>query len=280
MNALGSDGTEDLMRGLVLLLASRRVNRRQLDHVLQKVKGCMPTEADIAAAEAAGQLLHPTERAAQLMYPILDAESRGKRRWCAWCFQVKVDECAYDREVLKLRGFSTCARCSEVGYCSAECQGKHWRRAHKKRCPLLAAENVAAAAAAAAAEQEGAEGKTNGNAGGANRGGNNKKKKGRRRAAQAAAAGGDGAAGGGGGAAGGGNVTAAARAAEATTGPWPPYDDGGDLWGGAGGKVGIGKVGRVFLGKEEACKGGGDASAAGGAAVKGDGGEGEEEGKE
>ena len=58
---------------------------------------------------------------AELVYPILDAESRGKRRWCAWCLQVKVDECAYDREVLKLRGYSTCARCSEVGYCSAEC---------------------------------------------------------------------------------------------------------------------------------------------------------------
>eukprot|EP00947_MAST-08B_sp_MAST-8B-sp1_P002872 g2872.t1 len=211
----------------------------------------MPTEARIAAAEAVGQLLHPVVRAAQLVYPILDAESRGKRRWCAWCLQVKVDECAYDREVLKLRGYSTCARCSEVGYCSAECQGKHWRRAHKKRCPLLAAEH----AEAAASEAAGGEGKEAGggaaSSGSARRGGK-KKNKGRRRAAQAAggdAAGGDGAAGGGAG------RIIVTRAAEETTGPWPPYDDGGDLWGGAGGKVGVGSVGREFL-AVEAAKGG------------------------
>ena len=82
------------------------------------------------------------------------------------------------------------------------------------------------------------------------------------------------------------------RAAEETTGPWPPYDDGGDLWGGAGGKVGVGRVGREFLAAEAAkggdeegqgADGGGKSSAAGAAgAVKGDGGndEGEEEGKE
>eukprot|EP00947_MAST-08B_sp_MAST-8B-sp1_P005400 g5400.t1 len=230
----------------------------------------MPTEADIAAAEAAGQLLEPHYRAAQLVYPILDAESRGKRRWCAWCLQVKVDECAYDREVLKLRGYSTCARCSEVGYCSAECQGKHWRRAHKKRCPLLAVEH-AEAAGGEAAGGEGKEAGCGATSSGSARPGGKKKNKGRRRVAQAAggdAAGGDGAAGGG------GEQVIVTRAAEETTGPWPPYDDGSDLWGGAGGKLGVGQVGRVFCAKEEARKG------AGGGAVKGDGGEGEEEGKE
>ena len=40
MDALGSGGTEDIMRSLVLLLASRRVNRQQLDYVLQKFKAC------------------------------------------------------------------------------------------------------------------------------------------------------------------------------------------------------------------------------------------------
>ena len=82
------------------------------------------------------------------------------------------------------------------------------------------------------------------------------------------------------------------RAAEETTGPWPPYDDGGDLWGGAGGKMGVGRVGREFLAAEAAkggdeegqgAAGGGKSSAAGAAgAVKGDGGDddGEEEGKE
>eukprot|EP00947_MAST-08B_sp_MAST-8B-sp1_P003646 g3646.t1 len=205
----------------------------------------MPTTAQIVAAEASGRPLDPRRRAAQLLYPILYAEASGKRRWCAWCFNVTPDDSLEERQKGGIRGYHTCARCSEVGYCSEECQGKHWRRGHKHRCPLLAVENAAAVAAAAAAEEErgkaaggsAAAGAASGAAGARRGGGNKKKKKGKKRAA-AAAAGGD-------------NVPVFARVAEATTGPWPPYDDGGDLWGAAGGKVGVGKVGRVFLGKEE-----------------------------
>eukprot|EP00947_MAST-08B_sp_MAST-8B-sp1_P005787 g5787.t1 len=122
MDALDDDGTESLMRSLVLLLASRRVSTYQLEEAVECTESLLPTEDQIEAAEAAGELLNPLHRAAQLLYPILRAQATGKRRWCAWCFEVTPDDSRYDRETTRIRGLDVCSRCKEVGYCSAKCQ--------------------------------------------------------------------------------------------------------------------------------------------------------------
>lgn len=40
----------------------------------------------------------------------------------------------------KVKGFSKCARCKTVAYCSRECQGEHWKL-HKKHCMSLSLES-------------------------------------------------------------------------------------------------------------------------------------------
>ena len=50
--------------------------------------------------------------------PVLQAEARGDRRWCAFpqCHAVDLQE-----------SFDLCSQCMQVGYCSRRCRKSHWR---------------------------------------------------------------------------------------------------------------------------------------------------------
>ena len=262
MNALGG-GNEDIMRCLILLLASRRVNKRQLHHVIHKARRLLPTEADIATAEAAGQMLSPKHRAVQLMYPILRAEATGKRRWCAWCFGVCPDDSRYDRETTRIRGYAVCTQCKEVGYCSMECQ--RILEGGRATVPAGGGERGGSGSGergtgSTKSDDEGKEGSPAAGAAGGSGGGRGAagavRRRRRRRRKQEE----------GGGwqddnrgqlygglwrcswcghddvvAASGGHAGKLGTRARSHDGGLPPYADGGDLWGGAGGKARIGQ---------------------------------------
>jgi hypothetical protein len=56
---------------------------------------------------------------AQHVLPILQAEAKGKKRWCDWCFRVTPDQ-----------DLLLCGGCQQVGYCDrACCQKKGWAKA-------------------------------------------------------------------------------------------------------------------------------------------------------
>jgi hypothetical protein len=100
---------ESPLRCLVLLLASHRVARKCIEETVKVINKCQndPTLGGDA----------------RLALPVLEAELRGKRRWCAYCYAVK-----------EKGTFSVCARCQQVGYCSPEHQKAHWKAAHKHQC--------------------------------------------------------------------------------------------------------------------------------------------------
>jgi hypothetical protein len=121
----------------------------------------MPTRRQIATAEAGGKPLHPVQKMARLLMPVLEAELRGEHRWCALCLKLTPD-----------RDLDKCARCNEVSYCRplnrrqlegghysagmsaeeierrqkeiADCQRLDWKAEHKHECAKFKAEAEAA----------------------------------------------------------------------------------------------------------------------------------------
>jgi tetratricopeptide (TPR) repeat protein len=77
-----SDDHTDPIRGLVLLLRSRRVNTTALDHAIGMCKLHHPSEREISLAEAGGKPLDDWHLMAQHVLPILQAEAKGEKRWC------------------------------------------------------------------------------------------------------------------------------------------------------------------------------------------------------
>jgi hypothetical protein len=56
---------------------------------------------------------------ARHVLPILQAEAKGQKRWCDWCFRVTPDQ-----------DLLLCGGCQQVGYCDrACCQKKGWKKA-------------------------------------------------------------------------------------------------------------------------------------------------------
>jgi hypothetical protein len=96
---------------LVLLLASRRVPSKVIEETVRYLK----------------QLRFHPQRGPDVRQAlsVLKAELAGTRRWCAYCYAVKLDG----------KTFSVCARCQQVGYCSPEHQKAHWKATHKHQCP-------------------------------------------------------------------------------------------------------------------------------------------------
>jgi hypothetical protein len=154
------DDHTDPIRGLVLLLRSRRVNTASLDHTIARCKQHHPSKREISLAEAGGKPLDDFHLMAQHVLPILQAEAKGKKRWCDWCFRVTPDQ-----------DLLLCAGCQQVGYCDrACCQKRGWGEGgHKDACAGMAAE-------AAKAKTDKAEGKGKDSSGGAG-GGKAKKTK-------------------------------------------------------------------------------------------------------
>jgi hypothetical protein len=148
-------------RCLVLLLKSRRISNYYMKENIAFMRRFMPTRRQIATAEAGGKPLHPKQKMARLLLPVLEAELRGEHRWCAWCLKLTPD-----------RDLDKCARCNEVSYCRplnrrqlegghysagmtaeeierrqkeiADCQRLDWKAEHKHDCARFKAEAEAA----------------------------------------------------------------------------------------------------------------------------------------
>ena len=133
MGACGGrfDDNTDPIRGLVLLLQSRRVSAAILGQTIEYCKRYDPCEERISLAEAGGMPLDDWHLMAQHVLPILEAEAKGKRRWCGWCLRVTPDQ-----------DLLLCGGCQQVGYCDRLCcQKRGWGEGgHKEACAGMAAE--------------------------------------------------------------------------------------------------------------------------------------------
>ena len=127
------DPDDDPARCVVQLLQTRRVRAESLSHVIERLKGYMPTRPEIdAAGTPGGQPLDAWQMVARHLLPVLRAQLRGERRWCGWCLRLSPD-----------LGLDLCAACLLVGYCNREvCQKRHWKYAHKNECAGMAAEHT------------------------------------------------------------------------------------------------------------------------------------------
>ena len=113
------DDHTDPVRGLVLLLRSRRVSTAALDQAIDLCKHHHPSKRQISLAEAGGKPLTDWHLMSRHVLPILQAEAKGQKRWCDWCFRVTPDQ-----------DLLLCGGCQQVGYCDrACCQKKGWKKA-------------------------------------------------------------------------------------------------------------------------------------------------------
>ena len=97
-------------RCLVLLLASRRIDRRMLEHTVGQLQHMVPSKQQMAEAEATGVALHPQQQTARLVVPVLKAQLRNERRLCAWCYRMTPDH-----------DLSTCKVCNRTDWSVAYC---------------------------------------------------------------------------------------------------------------------------------------------------------------
>ena len=88
----------------------------------------VPSKQELAEAEATGVALHPQQEMARLVVPVLKAQLRNERRWCAWCYRLTPD---HDLDMCK-----NCYMTEwSVGYCNRDCQKKGWKKGgHKQEC--------------------------------------------------------------------------------------------------------------------------------------------------
>ena len=125
------EGGADPARSLVLLLKSRRVNNASLGICIARLAGLLPSSQEVAAADAGiGQPLTKWHETARHIIPILEAQVREERRWCAHCLSTSPDQ-----------DLDLCSGCYQVGYCDRDvCQRAHWKEGgHKNECARLAA---------------------------------------------------------------------------------------------------------------------------------------------
>jgi len=70
-----------------------------------------------------------------MLVPVLEAQLRGERRWCAHCLKLTPDV-----------DLHRCGGCKQVGYCDLAppgqkpCHVLHWKAGHKQECARLQAE--------------------------------------------------------------------------------------------------------------------------------------------
>ena len=123
-----TDDHTDPIRGLVLFLRSRRVTAMALNHVVEGCRLHLPSKRETFEAEAGGEPLDMWQLMARHVLPILQAQARGKRRWCDWCLRVTPD-----------KDLDLCGGCNQVGYCDrACCQKKAWKHGgHKEACTSM-----------------------------------------------------------------------------------------------------------------------------------------------
>lgn len=92
----GGGKAEPADRGLVLLLRSRLLSRRSIEATLDVMKQSIERGATHNGI-------------ARIVVPVLEAELRGKHRWCAGCLTLSPDQ-----------DLASCAGCSQVAYCGAK----------------------------------------------------------------------------------------------------------------------------------------------------------------
>ena len=151
----------------VLLLKSRRIPHRQLRHAVHVMRRFLPADQHERNWEAGGwrdgtsepgpHILTPTEQAACIVVPILEAQLAGEFRWCASCLALAPQQT-----------LNRCGGCHQVGYCEMAqpghnpCHLEHWEAGHKQECKRFQAEaaETAKMEAETAAAGEGSEGHT------------------------------------------------------------------------------------------------------------------------
>ena len=106
-NIEGDRDSDDPTRCLVLLLRSRRVSMLTLIETIATLRQHhMPSKEQIAGALAGGKPLTKRQKGARLTVPVLEAQIRGDRRWCAGCLRLTPD-----------KDLAICSGCYQVGYC-------------------------------------------------------------------------------------------------------------------------------------------------------------------
>jgi ankyrin repeat protein len=166
------NNSDDPTRCLVLLLQSRKLTMRNITRTIIRLRRNMPSKQQVAEAEAGGEPLTIVHKGARLAVPVLEAELRGERRWCAGCRRLTPDQ-----------NLDICTGCRQVGYCVPPTEEQqHWmyheerdrvlamkcrkkKGGHKKDCKRWAKEAAAAEAAAEAAGVGGAAGAAGGGRG-------------------------------------------------------------------------------------------------------------------
>ena len=160
---IGAHDNADPARGLVLILRSRRVTDQCLRDTIADWD--MPTDRDIARAEYGIEPLSRDQRTARMVIPVLVAQLKGERRWCAYCLKLTLD-----------KDIDLCSQCHQVGYCrpltkmqlrrmpheeqerrrKLHCQTLHWKAegGHKKDCKRWAKEKAEAEEGKARGEEE------------------------------------------------------------------------------------------------------------------------------
>ena len=136
---------EDPVRCVVLLLRSERIPPESLAQDVAWLKRFMPTDRELTRARngqavdqrsgvrhtaVVDQLTAQTKAVSRLV-PVLEAQVRGQRRWCAYCFKL-----------VPGRDLELCDRCKIVGYCDENCRHLHWiadRLSHADECVMALA---------------------------------------------------------------------------------------------------------------------------------------------
>ena len=128
MDRVGATDGKDPARCLVLMLKSRRIPIQSLAHSIAFLRPYIPTRRDVTRAEAGITPLIQQQKAARLVVPVLEAQLKGERRWCAYCLKLTPDV-----------NLDLCGGCKQVGYCQqyvleemalpdqTPCHVKHWK---------------------------------------------------------------------------------------------------------------------------------------------------------
>ena len=168
---------EDPARCLVLMLRSRRISDQHLEENIAYLSLLRVSKREEAAAEP---VMRSNFEMARIVVPVLEAQLKGERRWCAHCLKLTPD-----------KDIDLCSACHQVGYCrplskmqlrrmpheeqerrrKVHCQTLHWKAGHKQDCKRWVAEAAERAAADGAAGGSGG-GNGSGNGGEDGDGGN------------------------------------------------------------------------------------------------------------
>jgi hypothetical protein len=125
----------DPIHCVILMLKSRRIPTHYVRECINWLRSSrMPTEDEVAIAEAGSTPLTSDHKMALRGLPVLEAHEKGEFRWCAHCLKLSPD-----------KNLTRCGGCKQVAYCELEggtsaCHKAHWFAGHNKECARFKAE--------------------------------------------------------------------------------------------------------------------------------------------